>query len=268
MTTPTKNIRQVSPRTAPSKMQTEDSPFLAPSTSSDRSQDFKVWEDPNVGQSDEDSLVPIRASLESNPAQKKENSPPPEYSQEPVVRQEPNSVQINRSIFGQVKVSAMEEYKKLIGESFKVVTSPTAVFYSSSGYKFPFSKVQYSKDLPQPSASTRTAGSAHYRATTVNLFRTKPGKNGIFLNNQSPTTPRRVPDFIHPSRVAKRLFKATTPGSGDEKTPKRRTSYQLRPRPVTKNAKAGEGIIPASVNIPSATPRGSASKKSKRDGKL
>jgi hypothetical protein len=240
MMTPTKELRQTSPRTAPPKMQTEDSPFLAPTSSNDQTQDFKIWEDPDLGESEEDSLVPIRESLESNPEQTKENSPPPELSQEPVIHQDPNSTQINRSVFGQVKVSAMEEYKKLIGESFKIISSPTAVFYSASTYKFPF-----------PSATNRSAGSGTYRSSKVNLFRTKPGNNGIVLNDQSPTTLRRVPDYIHPSRVAKRLFKAATAGSGsDEKTPKRRTSYRLRPRPVTKNSKAGEGISPASVNIP------------------
>lgn len=135
----------------------------------------------------------------------------------------------SRHALSDLKVGGMQEYQDLIGKAFKIACSPKSLFYrgrpvacsampaaatiaSPSVFKFPFPGIPYSKDLPPPSKLTRTHGSEHFRVTSVNLFNKSASastssmkkKESLFMDSLSPSTPHKLPDHIHGSRLHKR----------------------------------------------------------------
>ena len=123
-----------------------------------------------------------------------------------------------RSVFSLLPIAAFPEYQGLLEQEYEVSCSPKSLFNLKLGSKaqsvskFPYSGLNYSKELPPPSKFTRTLGSEHYRVTSVNLFKKADASRNstlskIVMDTLSPTTPHRIPDHIHSSRVShKKLF--------------------------------------------------------------
>lgn len=167
----------------------------------------------------------------------KENTAPFVDLTDPVVESVTNTSA--RSTLADVKITAMAEYQKLIGKAYKVASSPSTLFKSL--------KKRFT-DMPPPSKSTRTVGSKHYRATSVNLFK-RP-----FLS--SPVHP--MPLHVQTSRLA-RLFQPCEGPVIEEGTIEkvkeliRDSHMSLRPRPVGKPG--GDAVTYHSIRKKTRMPR-------------
>lgn len=174
--------------------------------------DFEIWEDKTLAQ-DQDSISAdqVKTSPVSDPQSElnddKENHIDPLLfpSSSNILPPQSNS----KSAFSEIKVSTMPEYQPLAGQSFPVNYSPASTCNgpkstSLSCFKLPVSPLKYSSSYPPPSDATRSHDSGQYRALSVNLFKT--GSLTSFLNPLSPTTPRKAPDYIHPTRICRRVF--------------------------------------------------------------
>jgi hypothetical protein len=148
---------------------------------------FAVWEDPSLPQTDA-PLSPVPTRVESiDPDMNKENEPS-------ISRSISNTPSSHQKPLQEIPTSSLKEYNNLNGHSFKVLYSPL------NSYKAHVSPLKYNKDLPPPSQQTRTVGAKQYRSTTKNIFNTIPDLRPV-LNELSPSTPMRVPDYQHSSRV-------------------------------------------------------------------
>ncbi|KAJ3348877.1 Vacuolar protein sorting-associated protein 29 [Kappamyces sp. JEL0680] len=273
--TPERPSAAALPQTAPSKIEAGlmgnpfdlASPLLRVAPARTVRADFIVWEDPALeNDSDHDSLVPLSGSLmadvsdaDSDHAEllvpEKENQPPLAGPANPASQAAPAAVAVSnvpfsasasRSVLGEMKVTAMAEYQELIGQAFKIACSPTLyppAAASGAHFKVPFHGMPYSKELPPPSKITRTIGSGKFRATSINLFPSAKGASGLVMDTKSPSTPHRIPDLVHSTRVTKRLFSA--PGAALNHSPDHPPSAQ--PNQCTSDSKQKSAVIPPST---------------------
>ena len=236
--TPTQKFKvydgEAAPHTAPSKMMGNDDILHAASSPSLRAaalmpSDFDIWEDPDLvhGDSDQDSLVPLDGKMTFNEVPEedqdhgfsvpnKENLDPVNHADLGISGPSVNVPLSNlpysltsgpRSALGEVKVSGMAEHQALIGQAFKIVCSPNLYGLRSPQFKVPLGHVSYGKELPPPSKLTRTIGSGKFRATSINLFASAKGST-LVMDTKSPSTPHRIPELVHSTRITKRLFAA------------------------------------------------------------
>jgi hypothetical protein len=216
----------------------------APGRLQDPGQDFEIYVDDTLDQEMAIDQETSHSALFESLGADKEN----EIERTEPINQGQLPLDLSKPILEEVAVSNMAEYKRLEGQGFKVPYSPTSLnFYANRRNSF------YSKDVPPPSISTRTVGSAHYRASTINLFGVR--KCIQMLEVSSPTTPKILPTHIHSSRLhARRLFPLmyplqspvkevmkiiqgssfNSPHNSPLNSPQRETVYQLRPRPTPK----------------------------------
>jgi hypothetical protein len=176
--------------------------------------EFEIYEDPCVDQG-QVLLSPIETPQSADVNKENEDIPVSTST----------SLSAGTTPLKEIPVASITSYQSLQNEAFRVVYSPM--------YKTKASPFQYTMMAP-PSNETRTQGSLVYRATTRRLFTTKPD---LTMNDRSPSTPLRVPDYIHSSRKLLRKVLPTEKKAqepllqkvefNEEKTPKR---YALRPR--------------------------------------
>jgi hypothetical protein len=192
--TPTKPKSTVKGRSTSKRVFPKESDiFTSPLTTMNTTNTFEIYEDPNVDKVLQDHSDPIKVHPEEN----KENEEIP-------IKSTSTGVPLQ-----EIPVLSIPPYQTLQHDSFRVCYSPM--------FKTHVPPFQYNQMVP-PSAQTRTQGSLLYRPTTVNLFKTKPD---LTMNERSPSTPLKVPNFLHTSRcTSRKLFV-------EKKEEKR---YALRPR--------------------------------------
>jgi hypothetical protein len=228
--TPTRRVSDMIhiPQTAPSKLENR---------SDKNSIEFTVWEDPLLAENKSTDSIVIEEgncfvdSAEDISSEKENHSQPPSNPSTTDLSPVLPISDSPRQTLSDLKVSGMQEYQDLLGKAFKVACSPKAMFYhglsvnsarptntgSSPFFKLPFAGVPYSKELPPPSKLTRTHGSDFFRVTSVNLFKKSASeKNSLsmqkesqYMDSLSPSTPHKLPEHIHNSRLSKRVFRAT-----------------------------------------------------------
>lgn len=202
-----------------------DSPFLQKDQT-----EFVVWEDPCVEHEINNNNEILPDPVPGPGFAEKENTPPVEAPLEletPVEPILPIEGPEKREILVDLLPSSFDAYKEIQGETIKISSSPTSLFYINQ-FKAPY----------QGPFGHKTTKS--YRPSSVSLFKKDYEKDGLDMNIHSPTTPRRVNSWIHPTRISHkkclfgRPFETLKEKQVDVDLKQKVNVYQLRPRKHSK----------------------------------